>query len=80
VSKDQLKNELEMLRIDPSAYCLTGGLPVECQVHNQKSGETWEVYYSERGEKTGLRAFDSEASACQFFLEEILHDSAVRRI
>jgi hypothetical protein len=77
---EELKIKLASLRIDPSAYCLTGGLPNECLVLNQASGGLWEVYYSERGQKTDLRTFDSETAATQFFLNLILHDSAVRRI
>ena len=77
---EPLKDKLSSLKIDPSAYCLSGGLPNERQVLNQVSNNLWEVYYSERGEKSGLHIFDSEDDACQFFIDEILHDSAVRRI
>lgn len=30
--------------------------------------EAWQVYYSERGRKTGLRKFDTEKEACEYFL------------
>lgn len=80
MNREQLKTELTSLKIDPSAYCLTGGLPNERLVLNQEPSGLWEVYYSERGQKNGLRTFDSETSAVQFFLNAILNDSAVRRI
>ena len=80
MDREQLKIKLESLHIDLSAYCLTGGLPNESYVLNKVSNELWEVYYGERGEKTGLKIFNTETDACQHFLERILHDSAVRRI
>jgi hypothetical protein len=80
MNREQLKNELISLKIDPSAYCLTGGFPNECYVLGQDSKGFWEVYYSERGKKTGLQIFESEEKAVQYFLDVILHDSAVRRI
>ncbi len=80
MNREQLKSQLETLRVDPTAYCLCGGLPNERFVLNQEKDGAWEVYYSERGQKSGLRVFDSEEGAVQYFLEVILHDSATRRI
>jgi hypothetical protein len=80
MNREQLKNQLETLRIDPTAYDLSGGFPNERLVLNQEQDGAWEVYYSERGQKSGLRIFNSEESAIQYFLDVILHDSAVRRI
>ena len=80
MNKGELENKLASLNIDPTAYCLSGGLPNECLVLNEGQNGTWEVYYSERGEKNSFRVFDSEGSATEFFLNVILHDSAVRRI
>jgi hypothetical protein len=80
MNREQLKRQLDTLRIDPTAYCLSGGLPNEQLVLNEGQNGIWEVYYSERGQKTSLRVFKSEESAVQYFLDAILHDSAVRRI
>jgi len=80
MNRDQLKLKLATLKIDPTAYSLSGGLPNESLVLNQEQNGVWEVYYSERGQKNGLRVFDNEVSAVQYFLDVILHDSAVRRI
>jgi hypothetical protein len=81
MNREELKTQLETLRVDPKAYCLWGGgLPNEQLVLNQKEDGLWEVYYSERGQKSGLRVFSSEASAVQYFLDVILHESAVRRV
>jgi hypothetical protein len=79
MNREQLKTQLETLKIDPAAYCLSGGFPNEQLTLNQAQNGEWEVYYSERGQKSGLRVFTSEESAVQYFLEVILHDSAVRR-
>ena len=80
MNKGELENKLASLNIDPTAYCLSGGLPNERLVLNQEQDGAWEVYYSERGRKSGLRVFNSEENAIQYFLDVILHDSAVRRI
>ena len=80
MNREQLTDRLTALGIDPTAYCLSGGLPNESLVLNQEPSGEWQVYYSERGQKSGLRIFDSEDNAVHFFLEVILHDSAVRRI
>ena len=48
---------------------MTGGLPNEklCIVKEDK----WQVYYSERGNKSGLKIFETETEACEYFLGEI---------
>ena len=45
---------------------MVGGLPNEtlCIVKE----DTWQVYYSERGSKSGLKLFKTESEACEFFL------------
>lgn len=37
------------------------------------NGSDWEVYYAERGKKSGLITFATEAEACAYIFEEILH-------
>lgn len=48
---------------------MIGGLPNEklCIVRQ----ETWQVYYSERGHKVGLKEFQSEAEDCEYFWKKI---------
>lgn len=48
---------------------MTGGLPNEklCIVKEDK----WQVYYSERGRKSGLKTFETEAEACEYFFRKI---------
>ena len=33
--------------------------------------DKWQVYYSERGNKSGLKIFETETEACEYFLGEI---------
>lgn len=63
---NQLKNKLEELGIPEDLYSImVGGLPNErlCIIKD----EMWQVYYSERGKRTGLRTFETEEEACEYF-------------
>jgi hypothetical protein len=80
MNREELKKILADLQLDPDSYSLTGGLPNERYVLAPEPDGHWAVYYSERGERSGLRLFDLEADACVFFLDLIKHDlSSVRR-
>jgi hypothetical protein len=79
MTKAELKSKLDQSDVIPDAYSLNGGLPNERYVLSQEGADHWQVYYSERGQKTGLRSFDSESAACQFFLSRVLEDPTVRR-
>ena len=66
----ELQNILNELKIPKDLYSIMkGGLPNEtlCITNN----EIWEVYYSERGRKSGLKEFQNEEDACEYFLEKI---------
>jgi hypothetical protein len=65
MTKAELKTTLEQVGVYPEAYSLDGGFPSERYVISQEANGRWDVYYSERGQKTGLRSFDSESAACQ---------------
>lgn len=77
MNREQLRQHLEAERIRPNAYCLKGGLPSEAHTIDFHNGN-WEVYYSERGERSGLMTFESEAAACAHLLELILADQSTR--
>lgn len=67
------RQELERILVDKkisSDYSLDGGLPSEVFCLNENNGK-WEVYYSERGNKSDLKVFDNESDACEYFLREI---------
>jgi len=79
MNKNELECQLQQAGVCSAAYSLDGGLPNERYVLSREPNGRWAVYYSERGQKTGLRDFDSESSACHFFFEYILQDSTTRQ-
>jgi hypothetical protein len=58
---------LKRMDIRNDSYDLRGGLPNEAMCLN-KNGQAWEVYYSERGQKSNLQSFNSEDVACKYLL------------
>lgn len=74
MKKADLVQRLKSEDINEYAYCLNGGFPNEAYTlgHN---GDTWEVYYSERGQKTGLQVFDNEDDACDYFYSYLIKGS-----
>jgi hypothetical protein len=71
VNKVELQNRLISENIRSDVYSLKGGLPNEAFCLAEINGQ-WEVYYSERGNKTGLRTFTNEEEACQYFYNQLL--------
>lgn len=67
---NDLKIKLKELGVPPVLYSLRGGLPSEKYCIEERDGR-WYTYYSERGERTGEKAFSSESDACEHFLMEI---------
>ncbi|MBU6121894.1 hypothetical protein [Hymenobacter siberiensis] len=55
-------------------WYLNGGLPNETYTIG-KTTRGWEVYYSERGQKSNLKIFTSESEACKYFWDTIGGDS-----
>lgn len=70
MNKNDLREKLQQEGIRPDAYCLNGGLPNESYCLNESNNQ-WEVYYSERGNKSGLKVFDNENDACQYLYQQI---------
>ena len=67
----ELEKRLIEINIPKDAYSiLYDGLPNE-RYCITKSHNIWEVYYSERGSKSGLKTFHDEGSACQYFFNMI---------
>lgn len=58
--------------IPPDSYCLTGGLPNECYCLEQLTNGKWQVYYSERGLRTGPMEFETEGEACDYFCRNFM--------
>lgn len=77
MTKAELAAKLIEIGVPKGDYSLSGGLPNEayCLEH---SGGKWRVYYSERGERTGLKVFDSEEEACDYFLATFKHSLGLK--
>jgi len=52
------------------------GLGDECYVLEEVNG-VWEVFYSERGLKSGIHEFSTEADALNYLLEVLKADQSV---
>jgi hypothetical protein len=66
----ELQECLNKMKVPQDFYSLNGGLPNEAYCIGYNNGY-WEVYYSERGNKTDLKKFKSEDEACMFFYSSI---------
>ncbi len=66
MTKNELRERLVRENIPTDAYKLDGGFPNEafCLCNNVN---IWEVYYSERGQKSMLKQFEFEDDACDYF-------------
>lgn len=73
-----LKTKLDTARISKHAYSFFGDGIGECYVLT-KEGPDWLVYYSERGERQGLKHFQSESEACDHFLAKVMTDPTTRQ-
>lgn len=66
MNKKQLEQKLKQENVNEYYYCLEGGLPNEAFCLNN-NGEFWEAYYSEKGNKSQLKVFESEEESCDYF-------------
>ena len=71
MNKIELEQRLRNENIDRNSYWLDSGLPNEAHCLG-KNGDIWEVYYSERGRKTGLKTFNTEEEACIYFFDWLI--------
>ena len=71
MNRVELSQRLVAEGIRADAYSLDGGDLSERLVL-EDARRSWNVYYSERGQRTGERHFDSEEAACNYFLRTIL--------
>ena len=71
MNRTDVQRRLEAENVPAHLYSLTGGFPNEA-ICLAFAGDSWQVYYSERGRKTGLQRFPDEATACDFLYQEVL--------
>lgn len=62
----ELKELLQKENIPENAYSLSGGLQHDTYCIDEIYG-TWEIYYTELGQKSNLKVFKSEDEACNYF-------------
>ena len=68
MTKKELAQKLIAKKIARDLYSLDGGFSNEAYCLNYDHNRNrWEVYYSERGQKTGLKSFNKEEEACEYF-------------
>ena len=77
MTRDELAGILAAERIRPDAYALGDVGRDECYVLDDAGG-TWEVFYSERGQKGSLRSFRREEDACRYLLDLLRSDPTTR--
>ncbi len=75
----ELEQRLIIEGIPKNSYCIYGGFPWEAYCLNEYYG-TWEVYYSEKGNKTGLKLFKNEDEACEYFYNKLISDLKIMGI
>lgn len=65
----ELEQELNKLSIPRSSYSL--GRARNDSLCLENNLDNWEIYYSERGGKSGISKFDNEATVCAVMLKEL---------
>ncbi len=78
MNRTDLQQRLREEGIDELSYSLDGGFPSERYVLSYE-GNVWLVYYSERGQMTNLRTFQTESDACLHLLQQILSDRTAKK-
>lgn len=71
MNKKQLGERLKQENISEYYYSLDGGFPNEAFCLDENNNH-WEVYYSEKGNKSQLKSFESEADACNYFYNWVM--------
>ena len=77
MNKLDLRHHLTEGKFKETSFSLDGGESSEALCLDYDKGKWW-VYYSERGLKTGPKAFESEDAACAHFLDAMRSDPATR--
>ena len=78
MNRNDVAKLLEASGVSSTTYCVDGSARDEAYILEQ-DGRSWSVYYSERGLRTALAWFDSEADACKDMLARVLDDPTTRK-
>lgn len=66
----ELEEQLNKIGVPKDLYSLmVGGFPNEKLCIFKE--ELWQVYYSERGHRSGLKVFSTEEDACEYFFRKM---------
>lgn len=68
----ELKTRLVHSNVPVDSYGLAGGLPNEAYCIERMSDGKWSTYYSERGQRSNLRIFETEAEACEGLYADVV--------
>jgi hypothetical protein len=69
MNKNELKMELEKLKIPPEFYSILEGIKPDAIILDHYHGIWKTFYFSERGESHDERLYISEDEACQYVFE-----------
>ena len=79
MDREQLRKKLNDVGVPSSYYNLYGDpSPDDCYTINRRSDNTWEIYYSERGQKLNMRIFTEESDALEYLFECLKPDERHR--
>lgn len=76
----ELEQKLKQEVIRPDVYSLYGADYDERLVLSQVGSGKWQIYYCERGLKTGLKKYSNEDEARMAFLALVLGDPLTRLV
>lgn len=79
MNRFELSARLIANNVDARSFSIDGTVKDESLTLENRSPETWVVYYSERGLRTGERFFGSEREACEYMLTTLLRDPTVKK-
>jgi|TARA_Y100000589_G_C26984647_1_gene560066 hypothetical protein len=74
MNNQELIKQLNKLKVDPKYYAIGGELKDNAHNVERLYNGTYAVYYLERGEKCGLKIFDTESEANIELLNSIKFD------
>ncbi|HQF94327.1 MAG TPA: hypothetical protein PLS46_09215 [Microthrixaceae bacterium] len=69
MNKDDLRDWLKSHQVNELLYSLDGGSGPDTVILDQPRLRTWDVYYSERGNRSLERTFSVETEACEYFMD-----------
>lgn len=75
MSLSQLEEALCRERINPDSYSIDGSVPDECYCLI-RDGDSWCVFYSERGLRSSQKCFSAESEACLSLFQLLLRDAS----